>query len=145
MLEGWWRFFFIPGKEDFDIAELFVGDAHDGNLSGFGQHTFDALDMYFSIFTAWAMADIHGELKQRKTVIDQRLAEAVGVPHVGFGLRREIVQYYYPHNPVCVKPFGVHILNGEIYIVKSKNESGSSDQSGISDQPLFSCVTFIQR
>ena len=86
--------------EDLHVAKLFVGDAHDANVTKFGHKRFHPLDVYLGIFPARAMPQIDGKLEHRKTVGHDALAEiGVGLP-LFLRLRRQIEKHQHPHNAI---------------------------------------------
>lgn len=82
--------------------KLLVGDAHYAHIALGGKVIFGAVDVHFSVFAAAAMAHVNAELKHLKAVCQHFFAKSAGVFAVLFGVGREVEEYKYPHDAICV-------------------------------------------
>ena len=62
-------------KEQFDVAKLLVGNAHDTDLAEFRQNGFHPFAMHLSVLHAGAMTHVDRELKHGEAILDETLAE----------------------------------------------------------------------
>lgn len=81
---------FFLAIEQFYVAKLFVGDAHNAYFSIRRQHILHTANMYICILRTRAMAEIDRELKHGKTILQQAFSEQSIVLSVFLGLRWEV-------------------------------------------------------
>jgi len=95
---------FFPPK-NFHHPELFIGNAHNPDMSFGGKNALYSFYMHVCIFPAGTVAQVNAELEHIEPIGHNILAEfGVDLP-VLFGFRRQVEKYKYPHDAVCVKAF----------------------------------------
>jgi len=64
--------------------------------------------MHIGIFAAWAVPQVHAELKHGKTILEHIVPEFAGIFPVEFGLGWQVEHNEYPHNTISVEAIRSH-------------------------------------
>ncbi len=103
LLDGLGQWGGMLAVEQEHVGELLVRNAHDANLSIFGQGTLHTPYMHVGILCARAMAQVNRELKHREAILQQLLAELGCRLALLLRIRRQIEKHQYPHNSIFTK------------------------------------------
>jgi hypothetical protein len=102
------RFIRVFPPENFHHPKLLVGNHQNTHMSLGWQQFFYPFYVHIGIFAAWAVSQVHAELKHGKTILEHIVPEFAGIFPVGLGLGWQVEHDEYPHDAICVKAISLH-------------------------------------
>lgn len=88
--------------KNLNISKLFIGYAHDSDVSAFRKQRFNSFYMYLRIVHTRTMSDVDRELEHGETIAHDVLTEFGSNLPVFLCFCRQIIKHENPHNSIFV-------------------------------------------